>query len=339
MTYQEQSQLNLGEAYTTFPLREGGVLAEKKRKILILSGPTGVGKTALSLKLAHLLGGEIVSADSVQVYRGMDIGTAKVSLADQKSIRHHLVDSRELNEPFNVFDFYHEAQQAFEEIFSRGHIPIVVGGTGFYIHSLIYGPPAGPASSPEVRLQLENRLEQVGALALYEELKAFDPLYAETITPFDGHKIIRGLEIIALTNQKISSFKTVATPLSGMDFRCWFLYKPKEILYPIVNERCDQMLDQGLINEVKQLGFKGFSENSSAAQAIGYRQVLSYLQSSQTPHDLAVLIEEFKKATRRYVKRQFTWFRKEPLFRWLNLHLYSNEIALETIMHDYEQTV
>ncbi|MGR3912490.1 MAG: tRNA (adenosine(37)-N6)-dimethylallyltransferase MiaA [Candidatus Rhabdochlamydia sp.] len=324
-------------SFSPLSLREGSALAEKKRKILIISGPTAVGKTALSLKLSHLLGGEVVSADSMQVYRGMDIGTAKVSSADQRLIRHHLIDSRDINEPFNVVDFYHEAHQAFEEIFSRGHIPIVVGGTGFYIHSLIYGPPEGPASIPEVRLQLEEKLKKLGSEALYEELRDFDPVYAETITSCDVHKIIRGLEIITLTNQKISSFKKGSEPSSKFDFLCWFLYKPKEILYPIVNERCDQMLQEGLLKEVQELSKLGLSENSSASQAIGYRQALHYLASQQTPQDQEWMMEEFKKATRRYVKRQFTWFRKEPLFRWLNLHHYREETALEMIMQDYEQ--
>lgn len=310
----------------------------KKRKAIIFAGPTGVGKTEMSLAIAKAIGGEIISADSMQVYRGMDIGTAKIKPEMRGSIRHHLIDSRDIDEKFNVVDFYHEAQQAFREIFARDHVPIVVGGTGFYIHALIYGPPRGPASVPEIRAHLEKEMEQKGAAFLYEELKAFDPEYAQTITIRDRHKIIRGLEIIQLTNQKVSFFERGANPAQEFDFRCWFLYKPKEVLYPILDSRCEAMIAEGLLNEVKVLERGGLRENLSASQAIGYRQCLEYLKSPQTADDWHYFMEEFKRATRRYAKRQFTWFRKEPLFRWLNIHRMGQETAIEMMIRDYEQS-
>lgn len=309
----------------------------KKRKVIILAGPTGVGKTEMSVRMAEVLGGEIISADSMQVYRGMDIGTAKVKADERKAVRHHLIDSRDIDETFNVVDFYHEAQQAFREIFAREHVPIVVGGTGFYIHALIYGPPRGPASVPDVRAKLEKEMEEKGALALYDKLKAFDPDYAATITIRDRHKIIRALEIIQLTNQKVSYFEKGATPAHEFDFRCWFLYKPKEVLYTDLERRCDKMIDSGFLEEVKQLEKEGLRSNMSASQAIGYRQGLEYLQSAQTAEDWKRFVEEFKTASRRYAKRQFTWFRKEPLFRWLSVHKLGPEVAMETIIQDYEQ--
>lgn len=310
----------------------------KRRKVIIIAGPTGVGKTEMSLKMAQAIGGEVVSADSMQVFRGMDIGTAKAKPEERRAVKHHLIDSRDLDETFNVVDFYHEAQQAFREIYARNHVPIVVGGTGFYIHALIYGPPRGPASIPEVRTKLEKEMEEKGPLALFDQLKAFDPEYAATITVRDRQKIIRGLEIIQLTNQKVSYFEKGSTPAHEFDFRCWFLYKPKEILYPGLDNRCDTMIKDGFLDELKRLEGEGLKSNLSASQAIGYRQGLEYLQTAQTADDWNHFMEEFKKASRRYAKRQFTWFRKEPLFRWINVYKLGLETATEMIIQDYEQS-
>jgi tRNA dimethylallyltransferase len=320
------------------PQKEAIPFVLGRPKIIIIAGPTGVGKTELSLQIARLIGGEIISADSMQVYRGMDIGTAKVKPEERGSIRHHLIDSRDVDEAFNVVDFYHEATQAFREIFARQHVPIVVGGTGFYIQALIYGPPGGPASVPEVRSLLEKEMDQKGALTLYEQLKALDPDYAASITFRDRQKIIRGLEIMHLTRQKVSSFKNERVSSETYNFRPWFLYKPKEVLYPILDERCEAMIREGFIEEVKQLEKEGLRSNTSASQAIGYRQCLDYLQSGQTPDDLHHFLQAFKQATRRYAKRQFTWFRKEELFRWLNAQMLTQEILVETIIQDYEQS-
>jgi tRNA dimethylallyltransferase len=320
------------------PLKKKTSPAYWKKKIIILAGPTGAGKTEVSLKIARAIGGEIVSADSMQVYRGMDIGTAKVSAYEKGNIRHHLIDSRDLDEIFNVVDFYHEAIQAFREVFARDHAPIVVGGTGFYIHSLLYGPPQGPPSVPEIRVRLESDMAQQGPLPLYEKLKTLDPEYARTITTRDRQKIIRALEIMTLTNQKVSFFQKSVERTEEYDFRCWFLYFPKEVLYQRIEERCDRMLEQGFVEEVRRLEKEGLRQNSSASQAIGYRQCLDFLSSAKTPDDWSHFVTAFKQASRRYAKRQFTWFRKEPLFRWLNLESVSLDTAIEMIIQDYEQT-
>ncbi len=330
----------LQEIISPFHLEQGKKIpfAPKKRKIIIIAGPTGVGKTEMAIRMAQAVGGEIISADSMQVFRGMDIGTAKATPDERRMVRHHLIDSRDIDETFNVVDFYHEAQQAFREVFAREHVPIVVGGTGFYIHALIYGPPRGPASVPEVRARLEREMEEKGALYLYDQLQAFDPEYAATITVRDRQKIIRGLEIIHLTNQKVSFFERGSTPAQEFDFRCWFLYKPKEILYPGLDNRCDAMIAHGLLEEVKRLEKEGLRDNLSASQAIGYRQCLEFLKTAQTADDWHHFIDEFKKASRRYAKRQFTWFRKEPLFRWINVHKLGPETAMEMVIQDYEQS-
>lgn len=310
----------------------------KKKRVIVISGPTAVGKTRASLLIAQATGGEIISADSMQVYTGMDVGTAKPSREELQEIHHHLVDTRDLTESFNVVEFYDEACQSLKEIFAKGHVPIVVGGTGFYIHALLYGPPSGPPSAPDIRQMLENEMKEKGAEALYKRLHLIDPDYAGTITQGDRHKIIRALEIMSLTNKKVSDFGPL-TPdhLEELDFRCWFLYMPKETLYPRIEARCDRMVAEGVIEEVRRLEKEGLRSNLSAAQAIGYRQCLQYLDSPQTKEDFEIFVREFKKASRRYAKRQFTWFRKEPLFRWLNLDEISLETAVEIIIQDYEQ--
>lgn len=189
----KDKELQILLTHFTLPEKEKIPPRSKKKKVIILSGPTGVGKTQLSLTIAKAIGGEVISADSMQVYRGMDIGTAKVSMEERRQVPHHLIDSRDLDESFNVVEFYAEACQSIKEVFAKGAVPIIVGGTGFYIHSLIYGPPSGPASNPALRRELEEEMEKLGADVLFERLKEKDPVYAATITPRDRHKIIRAL--------------------------------------------------------------------------------------------------------------------------------------------------
>lgn len=311
----------------------------KKKRVIVIAGPTACGKTQLSLELAAILGGEIISADSMQVYRGMDIGTAKATEDERALIAHHLIDTRDVDEPLNVSLFYNEAQVALRDIFSRDNTPIVAGGSGFYIHSLLYGPPEGPPSSPDVRDQLDCQMREMGPEILYERLQILDPVYAATISEYDRHKIIRALEIIVLTEQKVSDFpKAGSMPVEHeYDFRCWFIYYPRETLYQRIEDRCDEMLARGFLDEVRALDQTGLRFNSSAAGAIGYRQALQFLDSSQSEKDRMRFVEEFKRASRHYAKRQFTWFRKEPLFRWLNVEEYTPDRIREIILHDFEQ--
>lgn len=310
----------------------------KKKRVLVIAGPTGAGKTQLSLSLAEALGGEILSADSMQVYRGMDIGTAKASAEQRALIAHHLLDLCDIDTTFNVAQFYKYAQDAFREINARENVPIVVGGSGFYIHALLYGPPSGPPSNREIREQLEKQMEDLGPEILYERLQMFDPQYAATISEFDRHKIIRALEIMALSEKRVSDFpKAAALQEQKYDFRCWFIYYPRERLYSRIDLRCEEMIRNGLLEEVKALETQGLKENPSASQAIGYRQALQFLASSQTAQDYEAFVSEFKKASRNYAKRQFTWFRKEPLFRWLNIDDHPLERLKELILQDFEQ--
>ena len=320
------------------PQKQKVVPKGKKKRILLIAGPTAVGKTKLSLSLAAALGGEVVSADSMQVYRGMDIGTAKAGPEERTLITHHLIDICSIEQIFNVAEFYKSAQEAFSLIFSRENVPIVVGGSGFYIHALLYGPPAGPPSKPEVRELLDQQMRDLGPEVLYERLQMFDPDYAATITEFDRHKIIRALEIMALSERRVSDFpKADKLQTQDFDFRCWFIYYPREKLYPRIEKRCEEIVQKGFIEEVKALEQNGLRQNVSASQAIGYRQALDFLKTAQRESDLQHFMDEFKKASRHYAKRQFTWFRKEPLFRWLNIEEHSPERLKELILQDFEQ--
>lgn len=309
----------------------------KRKRIVILSGPTAVGKSEIALLVAEAMGGEIVSADSMQVYRGMDIGTAKVSQGRRQQVPHHLIDCRDLGQGFNVVDFYYGAMQAIDDILRREAVPIVVGGTGFYIHALLYGPPSGPPSIPDLRKKLETEAGEKGTAVLYQRLKELDPEYARSITGQDRQKIVRALEIISLAQERVSQFSNGSMAHAAQyDFRCWFLYLPREILYPQIEKRCERMLAEGLVEEVTRLKKQGLIGNRSAAQAIGYRQCIEYLDSPQSQEDWDHFSLTFKQASRRYAKRQFTWFRKEPLFRWLNMHAMARDEVVEMIVQDYE---
>lgn len=312
-------------------------LQKPRKKVLVLAGPTACGKSAFAMFLAEMCHGEIISADSMQVYRGMDIGTAKPPIADRNKVPHYLIDSRDIKENFNVVDFYYEARHCCQIVSGNGNIPIVVGGSGFYLHSLIYGPPSGPPSLPELRARLEEECDQLGMEALYERLKKFDPQYASTITCHDKQKMIRALEIITLTGKKVSKLSWQnRQQAQNYDFRCWFLHRPREQLYRRIEQRCERMIAEGLLDEVINLDKKGLRSNSSAAQAIGYRHALEYLDSRRSEDDYAKFVSSFKQASRNYAKRQFTWFRREPLFRWLDLDMHDYEVARDMILKDFE---
>ncbi|MCB1107007.1 MAG: tRNA (adenosine(37)-N6)-dimethylallyltransferase MiaA [Chlamydiia bacterium] len=329
----------IGEfAHQPSPSRKKNDTDSRGNRVIVIAGPTASGKTRLSIEIARILGGEIVSADSVQVYRGMDIGTAKATLEERMKIPHHLIDICDLSESFNVVQFYELATQSIRETLERGHVPIVVGGTGFYLHALIYGPPQGPPASAEVRQKLEEDMEKFGTEALYEKLSFLDPEYGQTINFRDKHKIIRALEIITLTGKKVSDFPKGNVPNrpKDFDFRCWFTYFPKDILFSRIEMRCDEMMAQGFIEEVEGLMELGLRENLSAAQAIGYRQCIEFLDSPRSDEDWEHFVWEFKKASRRYAKRQFTWFRREPLFRWVDLDVHGYQKTFEMILQDYE---
>lgn len=310
-----------------------------RKPVIVLAGPTAVGKSDFSLALAKEIRGEIVSADAMQIYRGMDIGTAKVPEHCRQGIVHHMIDIREVTEPFSVVDFYYEIRHCFRLIHDKGAIPIVVGGSGFYVHSLIYGPPSGPPSLPEIRQSLEGELAKEGVANMYQRLIQLDPEYARTITKNDKQKIVRALEIITLTGKKVSKFAWRTKRKSQLyDFHCWLLNRPKEVLYRRIDQRCEQMIAKGLLEEVWALKQQGLESNPSAAQAIGYRQALDYLASARNMEDYRHFLLAFKQKSKLYAKKQLTWFRKEletkNLFRSVDLELCDPELMLDMIRRE-----
>ncbi len=324
------------------PLKERVSLHSKKKKVMIISGPTAVGKSRVALMVAKAISGEIISADSVQVYKGMDIGTAKVSSVERCEVAHHLIDMHELHEPFNIMNFYRETAKLIAEILARGNVPIIVGGTGFYINSLLYGPPMAPPSTPDVREAIEREMEVLGPEALYKRLAELDPEYAASVTGSDKQKIVRALEIMRLSGQKVSLFaqsSSSAGLCNQYNFRCWFLHMPREYLNTEIEKRCDKMLADGLVEEVQELKRRGLEANRSAAQAIGYRQTLLYLESDRSACARSLLASSFKKASREYAKRQFTWFRnkdRDKLFQWINVLGISPAEIADYLISDYE---
>lgn len=307
-----------------------------KPTVIVLSGPTAVGKTAISLKLAQMLGGEIVSADSMQIYRGMDIGSAKVSVEEQRAVVHHMIDVREISDPINVAQYCEEALQAIRSIVARSKVPIVVGGSGFYLDALIHGAPTGPSGDPFVRAHLESEMDRLGTEPLYERVKQLDPEYAKTITHGDKQKIIRALEIMILTQCKVSETQRHGrSPMKDFSFNCYFFHRERQHLYERIEDRCDMMLEMGLVDEVRRVMEEGLLENPSAMNAIGYRQTLEFLKSPQTELDYKHFVEKFKQSSRQYAKRQLTWFRKQTLFHWVDLDLYDEALVLEKIAEDF----
>jgi tRNA dimethylallyltransferase len=297
-----------------------------KKFIVVLSGPTATGKTDFSIKLAKEINGEIISADSMQVYRGLDIGTDKISPERMEGIKHYLLDIREPYEYFSVADFVREADKAIKLIWKKGKIPIVVGGTGFYIHSLLYGLPELPGRSSKVRKELSS----IPTDELYEMLKSVDSEYASKISKNDRKRIIRALEVYKLTGKPISSFKQVGKP--GYKFLGYFLYRNRDELYRRIEDRVNSQIERGLIDEARKL--LKYGKDITAFQALGYKEMLEYIEGRKSLEEAVRLL---KRRTKEFAKRQFTWFRKEPNFKWINLSEVGEEGALEIIKEDVEK--
>ena len=281
-----------------------------KKPLIILTGPTAAGKTELSLMLARAVGGEIISADSMQVYRQMDIGTAKIRPEDMQGIPHHLIDVLDPAEEFHVVRFQEMAKEAIEKICAAGHIPIVVGGTGFYIQALLYDIDFSRHEEEEnFRHELEAIAREQGGEVLHERLRKVDPESAEKIHPNNVKRVIRALEFYKLNGYPISEHnEKEAAKTSPYNFAYFVLNHKRDILYDRINRRVDIMAEQGLIDEVKRLKEEGYEKTMVSMQGIGYRQVFEYLEGNLSLEDT---IEQIKKDTRHFAKRQLTWFGRE----------------------------
>ena len=289
----------------------------EKRPLIILTGPTAVGKTAASIGLAKAVGGEIISADSMQVYRHMDIGSAKITADEMQGIPHYLVDVLEPEETFNVVRFQEMAKAAMQKIYAGGHIPIVVGGTGFYIQALLYDIDFTENDSDfSYREELERTARDKGAEYLHSLLKQADPEAAEQIHPHNIKRVIRALEFNRKTGQKISAHnEQERRKPSPYDFAYFVLTDDRKALYERIDRRVDKMMEQGLLEEVRALKDRGIARESVSMQGLGYKELLAYLDG-EIPLDEAIRI--IKRDTRHFAKRQLTWFRRERDVIWID---------------------
>ena len=281
-----------------------------KNKLIILAGPTASGKTSVSIDLAKRLGGEIISADSMQVYKYMDVGTAKISVEEMQGVKHHLIDVLDPKEDFNIVKFQNMVKCSIEEIVKNGHIPILVGGTGFYIQSVIYDIDFNNEDdNSSVRKKLEEEYDTLGADFMHEKLKKIDIVSAQTIHKNNKKRIIRAIEYFLINNEPISSHNEVQREKkSPYDYRFFVLNPPRDILYERINKRVDIMVENGLVDEVKKLREMGLSTANISMQGIGYKEIIEYLDGLVS---LETAIENIKQNTRHMAKRQVTWFKRE----------------------------
>lgn len=282
----------------------------EKRPLVILTGPTAVGKTALSIALAKNIGGEIISADSMQVYRRMDIGSAKITSEEMAGVPHHLIDVLEPTEEFNVVVFQKLAKQAVSDIYSRGRIPIVVGGTGFYIQALLYDIDfTENDEDTALRQSLEELAKREGPEALYERLRAVDPESCESIHAHNIKRVIRAIEFYEKTGKKISDHnREQRQNESPYQFAYFVLTDDRERLYQRIDDRVELMMAQGLVEEVRALRESGCQKGMVSMQGLGYKEILSCLEGAISLEEAVYLI---KRDTRHFAKRQLTWFRRE----------------------------
>ena len=288
-----------------------------KRPLVILTGPTAVGKTALSIALAKAIGGEIISADSMQVYRRMDIGSAKITQEEMDGVPHHLIDVLEPEQEFNVVVFQKLAKQAAEEIYSRGHIPIVAGGTVFYIQALVYDIDfTENDEDTALRHSLEEQARRDGPEALFERLRAVDPESCESIHAHNIKRVIRAIEFYEKTGKKISDHnREQRQNTSPYNVAYFVLNDNRERIYERINARTDQMMAQGLEEEVRALWESGCRRDMVSMQGLGYKEMLAYLEGEISLDEAVYLI---KRDTRHFAKRQLTWFRREKEVIWID---------------------
>ncbi|QHQ62239.1 tRNA (adenosine(37)-N6)-dimethylallyltransferase MiaA [Anaerocolumna sedimenticola] len=295
-----------------------------KKPLIILTGPTAVGKTELSIKLAKAIDGEIISADSMQVYKYMDIGTAKITTDEMQGIKHYLINELEPEDEFNVVKFKELALKYMSEIYSKSKIPIIVGGTGFYIQAVLYGIDFKDNGEDTIyRKQLEELYEKEGAVYLHQKLAEVDPGSAKAIHPNNVKRVIRALEYYYQTDSRISAHNEEQRQNESPYNFCYFvLNNEREIVYERINSRVDLMIEKGLITEVKALLDKGCTKDMVSMQGLGYKEIISYLDGECS---LEEAVYTLKRDTRHFAKRQLTWFKREKEVTWINKQDYFND--------------
>lgn len=299
-------------------------------KLVIIGGPTGVGKTEISLRLAEVLQGEIVSCDSMQIYREMDIGSAKASNHERERIPHHMLDVVTPFDDFTVTDYKEMAERAIDDILSRGKIPIMVGGTGLYIDAVILDlsfTDGGQDSG--FREEMTAYALKNGNLVLHEKLREIDPATANNIHPNNVKRVIRALEVFKLTGKPFSSFKDSGKLNPKYDPYYFYLSKDRSALYESINDRVEKMMDAGLLDEIKNLANQGLNQSYMSMQGIGYKEMLSYIQGDLTLDEAKELV---KKRSRNYAKRQLTWFRHHPYAKEISKDSFSDDEIIDHIL-------
>ena len=299
----------------------------KKNPLIVLTGPTAVGKTETSIALAKAVGGEIISADSIQVYRYMDIGSAKISKEEMDGVPHFLIDELDPSEEFNVVVFQKLAYQYMDAIYQRGHIPIVTGGTGFYIQSVLYGIDFEENKTDfSYRKELEEYSEKYGAEALHKRLQQVDQESARRIHANNVKRVIRALEYYKQTNQTISEHNQIQQKKeSPYQFVYFVLNRERCELYRRIDLRVDIMLKQGLVKEVEQLLKRGYSRDLVSMQGLGYKEIAASLEGELSLEEAA---ERIKRDTRHFAKRQLTWFRREKEVTWVDMEQFGDKEEL-----------
>ena len=309
-----------------------------KQKMIVLTGPTAVGKSKLSIQLAKTIGGEIISADSMQVYKFMNIGTDKISPDKMEGVPHHLIDFLDPHEDFNVFIFQKLVKEAIADISSRGKIPIIVGGTGFYIQAVLYDIDFTETDEDEsYRHELEERAKSEGVHVLHEELRAVDPQSADAIHENNSKRVIRALEYYKKTGKKISDHNVEQhEKTSPYDFKYFVLTDDRAVLYSRIEKRVDQMIEEGLEREVRELLEMDIPGDATSMQGLGYREMIGYLQGE---YDLDRAVYLIKRNTRHFAKRQLTWFKRERDVIWIDKQEFDrdDEKILKEMIKIYEQ--
>jgi len=306
--------------------------------IAAIVGPTATGKSETAIEVAGLLNGEVVSVDSMQVYRGMDIGTAKVREEERYTrngiyIPHHMVDIVDPDVEYSVGRFQEEAALVIKDIHERGKLPVLAGGTGLYFNAVVYEYEFAPGEQNwKLREQLRQEAAEKGVQYLHKRLADVDPKAAEAIHPNDVKRVVRALEVNIKTGQRIS--ETTKNPSRTYRTAAAGLYLDREDLYEKVNKRVDIMLEQGLTQEVKGLMDRGLKPSSISMQALGYKEVAAYLQGE---YDLETCMELLKRETRRFAKRQLTWFRRDKNIKWFNVNDYEDQLDLVEAIVSYIQ--
>ena len=304
-----------------------------KDKILVLAGPTAVGKTELSIRMAKALNGEIISTDSMQIYKGMDIGSAKITEEEMQGVKHHMLDVVEPDKAFSVADYKDMAEKAIKDILSRGKLPILTGGTGLYINALTCNMNFTESEKDdEYREELNKLIDKEGAEYVHNMLKEIDPISYESIHPNNRKRVIRALEVYKLTGKPFSSYNAGDDLYkSKYDVHYYVLNMDRAKLYERINKRVEIMYEKGLLDECIKLKKLGYTSSMQSMQGIGYKEVLLYLDGLITLEESKEMV---KQGSRNYAKRQLTWFRKDPRAIFLNKDYMSDDEILNKIIND-----